>query len=831
MTQEDRERQKLLSFLGEIVTFQCTIPTKNQMESELKFSRLSFHRNTSSFLKTQDGVAVIIRKSSPAIEIVMCSSALDVKKRVTRPCVLLTQCMKKAGFKYSLFSLSNSNAFESYMEFNLPYRMRDNVAILPGPTVLWSYGDDVFYTRAGEVRQMPIKLTLNIISAFPFNSGKTFILGSQTHSQYQSEDGGKSIGYLVEDEKLLDGASILPHAYSPITQCILVVSAEEVNDALKSVVVAATSRKQLVYFENGIPRDVCELPFEEPVDIKMVNLGRNGSLFAVSFNQGHACAIWKDTFQVASCWSGVRSLHVDDFLGCGTDQILLVYENLTENPLDNFLVTDLCGSTYSCCQESTKEKSSETGRENILLTVKALESRLQSGSTLLQDLQREVKVKEKVLLQSLQALADAVSGRDYVLTQPEQEGLVSLWDEEEETEGETLDEPMQVLPVTSPSPLVDKLWHRIIDDRLVVGVTLSPGGIIPVDSVSLSILTETGQSPTPAVLQTQSQASWFPVPSPPPPSSHPQPTAKRSRQEPGVSHESQSHRLAVTAVTSLTPLLTSSCVKCPVMLHYIQSQGSSAHANTTLTPVSVQCGEVPVDIRAERTLQLLDNCKLTADIAMEDLLSLLAVLDRWVFHIDSPDRSLGDVSGWVQRSMRCEKLDINPHYLLSSPAGPSAIMLFLWQQKTPFSGELSVHCSQFQLFQFLESLRAFLPASCSMLPLRHGGCEAASQPPALSLSLERELLSLKDGVSSLLRGEEEEGEAASRGRQLQVPDPGSAEGLHTCRDTWDRDKERSSRRLRPLVDGDRYRRLIHSLAQRQLEADVAALLDTQRTGI
>ena len=83
---------------------------------------------------------------------------------------------------------------------------------------------------------------------------------------------------------------------------------------------------------------------------------------------------------------------------------------------------------------------------------------------------------------------------------------------------------------------------------------------------------------------------------------------------------------------------------------------------------------------------------LVADIAMEDLLSLLAVLDRWVFHIDSPDRSLGDVSGWVQRSMRCEKLDINPHYLLSSPAGPSAIMLFLWQQKTPFSGELSVHC-------------------------------------------------------------------------------------------------------------------------------------------
>lgn len=80
------------------------------------------------------------------------------------------------------------------------------------------------------------------------------------------------------------------------------------------------------------------------------------------------------------------------------------------------------------------------------------------------------------------------------------------------------------------------------------------------------------------------------------------------------------------------------------------------------------------------------------DEAREDLLSLLAVLDAWTFLIHSPDHTLCDVAGWIQTSIPCERLEISPHYLLANPAGPSAVMLFHWQHKTPFQGELSVHC-------------------------------------------------------------------------------------------------------------------------------------------
>ncbi|KAM9449021.1 uncharacterized protein ACWYII_013719 [Salvelinus alpinus] len=72
-------------------------------------------------------------------------------------------------------------------------------------------------------------------------------------------------------------------------------------------------------------------------------------------------------------------------------------------------------------QESSEGRNtSDTAQENYLLTVKILQARLQSVLTLLQVLQRDVRVKERVLRQSVQALTEEVSGREHILTQTEQ---------------------------------------------------------------------------------------------------------------------------------------------------------------------------------------------------------------------------------------------------------------------------------------------------------------------------------------------------------------------------------------------------------------------------
>lgn len=79
------------------------------------------------------------------------------------------------------------------------------------------------------------------------------------------------------------------------------------------------------------------------------------------------------------------------------------------------------------------------------------------------------------------------------------------------------------------------------------------------------------------------------------------------------------------------------------------------------------------------------------DEVREDFLSLLTVLDHWVFHIDSLEYSLGDINGWIQKRVGCKKIEVSPQYLLLNSSGPSALMLLNWHQITPFQGELHVH--------------------------------------------------------------------------------------------------------------------------------------------
>lgn len=83
---------------------------------------------------------------------------------------------------------------------------------------------------------------------------------------------------------------------------------------------------------------------------------------------------------------------------------------------------------------------------------------------------------------------------------------------------------------------------------------------------------------------------------------------------------------------------------------------------------------------------------LFSDESREDLFSLLAFLDSWSFQIVSPEHSLCDVGQWLQEELGCEVVEGSPQYLLSNPAGPSAALVFHWQKKSPFLGELIIYC-------------------------------------------------------------------------------------------------------------------------------------------
>lgn len=84
-------------------------------------------------------------------------------------------------------------------------------------------------------------------------------------------------------------------------------------------------------------------------------------------------------------------------------------------------------------------------------------------------------------------------------------------------------------------------------------------------------------------------------------------------------------------------------------------------------------------------------------------------------------------------------------------------------------------------------------------------------------------------MSSLLCEGEEEEEERKRLGCGETPEAASVKELQRCREVWQLDVERSRMRLSPLVDASRYRSLTQSMSDVQLDGDLAALLDTQRT--
>lgn len=70
-----------------------------------------------------------------------------------------------------------------------------------------------------------------------------------------------------------------------------VLSAEDLEGSLRSAVLAVTNMKQLVYFENGVPLDVCLLPYENPLSIQTLHTVRNECLIIITFSQKNVCAV------------------------------------------------------------------------------------------------------------------------------------------------------------------------------------------------------------------------------------------------------------------------------------------------------------------------------------------------------------------------------------------------------------------------------------------------------------------------------------------------------------------------------------------------------------
>ncbi|KAK3543658.1 hypothetical protein QTP70_026248, partial [Hemibagrus guttatus] len=428
------QRLYMVTLHGDLLIFQLKHPKSRG--SEIIFWRMSFNRDSGTFLNKDDKITPVYENASRAVSIIHCTAAVNRRTRQRALCILLRLHRKGSqGFKYMLYSLSSRTSAKLHVEFSLPYEMGKDVSIFHGPTLVWSHQDVVFYTSAetGSVKEVPIRLKVNFLGELPLPQRPIAALGLQMTEEEMGNDAeDKTVLYFLEDGRTFSAGCLLPSAYSLVVRCMLVLSAKEEAGSLRSTVVAATCRRQLVCFENGLPEEVCPLPYEEPRSIRTVHTG-SGCLIVVVFEHGNVCAVWKDTFKVAVCWTDVSLLLVDDFLGAGFEQMLLLFEDIdsADGFLGKFLLTDLCGISYSHGRaESEDVNRCETAEENITLTIQALEARLQ-------------------------------------------EGLVSLFDEQSDEDECT---PYVRIETNSDESLlkVERVWHRVIGHRLVFGALLAP---------------------------------------------------------------------------------------------------------------------------------------------------------------------------------------------------------------------------------------------------------------------------------------------------------------------------------------------------------------------
>ncbi|XP_067848787.1 Fanconi anemia group B protein [Heptranchias perlo] len=848
------------SLKGEVISFILSKEKHpgGKNDTVLQFKRMTFDSETGKFIQKFAGKSSTNQKSSFS-EIIASSCAIDSRTGQTAPCILLKKHKKgHSKFGYVLLMLHNSNEIEHRLNFELEYEMKENVTLLIGPSVFWSCGDQVHYAsvESNGILSIPISFTA-VKWIGEVSDGDIIVLGTRKPAGSMKNDetsvskadklvwGSEFIAYSFE-KKNLHSHHFIPHAYSIVVTHILICPVEEIDNQIKTTIVASTCKKQLVLFENCVPKNVCQLPFEEACEIKMATTGRENCLFLVSSRAGSICAVSKESWQVAAVWQDVWSVQLDDFLSIGTEQILLLSmaTSTVEDCLKDFILTDLGEFNYTVNYGHAEEKRVQTNdiaHVNYHHTVQALEARLQSGLASLEELQHLLRAKERVLLQSSKALTNLIEGKQCTLPDAEEEGLVSLW-HEEESDLELLVEETCSTNQALNHP-AQKVWQRIVDGSWIVGVQLSGSVSVTFDYVSLSLVMDHDLFNAAPLIQSHSKVLKLSKSrvSPPFPQYPAEPPLKKPRLEMQDIKDLSSCRKediyfqiykdltqTITVVTNLSPLLVSNNIHCSVLLH--GTMDPTQKSELTKRETILQCGRVSLnleDIWNEKyAINLLQNPLLCTDKAVEDFYATVATSQRSSFRIFSPDYTLAQVKDWLLGPMQCEPLKICPEYLLCSKRGPLQGILLNWHLQNPFKGTLTVLCrSQSFLLMFLHGLIGVLPQGCVIIHMSTGTEDQMTD--ILGCALEQETSAFRNFITSTISEAESEFTMRAKAEKKQnilpsAPLLDSEEKLQEYREKFHIEQERNILGMNLSITGPLYREITKKLTDMQLNTDSSA---------
>ncbi|NWU85114.1 FANCB protein, partial [Onychorhynchus coronatus] len=857
------EQEQLLSYNGEVLVFQLSKPKHVEGAADktmnLCVRRMAFNRDTKVFVQKSSG-AFSMHASHSKIEMICCSCTTDSRTGIILPCILVKK-KKRNNVKYILLLLHGSNQFEQSFHFKLDYELKEDIRLFAGPSVLWRHTNKLFYISSNTcmVQSAPLQLSSVVWTGEIVGEG-TVVLGVRTACLPESEEadefsisdraiwGSEFFGYAIQTQKMLTGTCFMPHAYSRVVSSVCVCKSERLKKQLRISLVAITHKNQLIWFQNGLPKGVCELPFEKPHSVKTAGTSSNELLFIVSFASGNSCVVQRrDSLQVAYKCQKVKCVLVDDFIGSGSEQLLLLFkDDSNTDVLSTFKITDLGGVHYASGINYKHDVPATEGlQENGLLTIQALETRLQAGFTSVRELQQHLELQRRVILESCRALIDLVEERAHILPKAEEkpiflvkEGLVSLWDDVENPPHSLSKETSVASKV--PEHFTGKLWQRVVDDSLVVGVKLTESFHWSLNDVSLSLVMDQDFSSISPIIKCQSKIiklnkafSALAVSScqiePPPKKIKLDLNSKDDLKKEFPKRPSGVHldgAKAVVAVTSLSPLLAFHHVCCAVLLHAKRRKRGSDGLQES-KQFTVLCGKIFLsleDISNGRfsVKMLRDNSYCTG--AMEDIFAVLATAVRFSFLIMSSDCTLTPVNSWLLGEMECTPFKECHDNIFCHKAGNMYGTVFNWSLKNPFEGVLTIFCRNLTvLFQCLHSLSRILPPSCRVKLLRCGRKSVLTEQ--LALALEKEMLTSKSSFfskeskaeSSLAWGNET-GKKIDNAPLASLLD--TEEGVQQFRKKLQKEREESVLSMNQTMNGALYQKIALKIAEAQLSSDM-----------
>ncbi|XP_055471769.1 Fanconi anemia group B protein isoform X2 [Psammomys obesus] len=725
------EQAKFLGYNGEILVFQLSKGDFADFEmptdpSILYVKRIIFDRETSTFVLTSTGFLNINEKASH-LKILCCNCVSDFRTRINLPCILI-QCRKcnSKAFTYYILFLHNANKFEKLLNFHLNHALDESVKIFDGPIVFWQHLNKFFYisSQMRNVTNISVKLSSIEWIGEIENFGVGFLGLAEpseakcshklSESDYEFSDSILCV-YALKSQEILSNSYLIPLAYSNVVTHVHVCAAEMVENQLKMSLIALTRKNQLILFQNGIPVRVCQLPFPDPCSVQILDSGKGNRFFIVSF-RSKACAVSEKKFKVVAKWEKLSLVLINDFVGVGTEQVLVIFEDfLSADQLTSFTITDFVKISYSTEPPDCSEDCfAEEEHENYYLVLPALEAQLEASFVFLNKLQQHISFKDAFIANSWKGLLNSVYGKVDSMPSDEEDCLVPFCDEYENS----VHTPEEKLSENFPEPdhIVEQTWCRILDDELVVGVKVTSLKLSR-NEMTLSLIMDQSNRSSFQLMKCRSQVISLSMNSFPEAYFMPGetgPETKRikltsgSKEEEssscGQSSKTQSTHI-ITAITSLSPLLVFNKLCCTVLLN-ISDRDNDKHTVHDY----VVCGNLDFNLQDLFSRKHLLAFPKKQEIEhTEDLFSLLAVLHKYCFRVTSPTHAPNLMKVWLLKHMKCERIkECSEIYLYKKLRNCGA--LFSWEKRTIFEGNLTVYCrNQGVLFQCLDHLIKVLP--------------------------------------------------------------------------------------------------------------------------